>query len=167
METEIAAIEFILASTIQVGIAIAGFTGIVLALKSNKSIEPIQKILISILLISSIGSVIFSFIPMLLLSASFDDSSTWVLSSILFLIYFIIILIYRRKQFQKYSMPIPKSIRLLISIFAIAAIFQILNIVYFKKAWPYLFLLIVYILYSFSVFVQLLWLMWERDETTQ
>lgn len=161
MNIEFSATEFVLSSTIQVGIAIAGFTGIVLAVKSRNNLHHVQKILISILLISSIAAVVFSFLPMLLISASISESNTWALSSSIFLIYFIGIIIYRRYQFRKTSTDIPTAIQILISLFAMAAVLQIPNIFYFKAAWPYLILLIIYILYSFSVFVQLLWLFWE------
>ncbi len=153
--------DMVLTSAIQVGIAIAGFTGIVIALSKRDADAKSRALLVSILLLSSIGSVFFSFLPMLLSLAGLDAATVWGASSVAFLLYIIAVIAYRWRQFGAVrpaaSAPVVGGGLL----FAAAILLQIPNVLAWRAAWPYLVLIVAYVIYSFSVFVTLLWNVWS------
>lgn len=153
--------DMILTSAIQVGIAIAGFTGIVIALSKRDGGEDSRAILVSILLLTSIGTVFFSFLPMLLSLAGLDDATVWTASSATFLIYIAVVFAYRARQRVTMRSLSKGAVALGGSVFLVGLFLQIPNVFLFKTAWPYLLLIVSYVIYSFSVFVTLLWGVWH------
>jgi len=151
----------ILTSSIQVGIAIAGFTGIVIALSKRDGGEDSRAILVSILLLTSIATVFFSFLPMLLSLAGLDDATVWTASSATFLIYFAVVSAYRTRQRASIPSLFKGAAALGVSFFIVGLLLQIPNVFLLKTAWPYLVLIVSYVIYSFSVFVSLLWGVWH------
>jgi hypothetical protein len=153
--------DMVLTSAIEVGISIAGFTGIVIALSRRDGGESSRALLISILLLASIASVFFSFLPMLLSLAGLDDSTVWSTSSATFLTYIVAVFAYRLRQLGAVR---PRSSAAVVvggMVFLSGVLLQIPNVIWLKAAWPYLVLIVAYVLYAFSVFVTLLWNVWS------
>ena len=153
--------EVVLTSAIQVGIAIAGFTGIVVALSRGSHITARERISVSILLLASIATVTLAFLPMIFLNAGVSARSTWMISSIVFLGYFVSIVSYRVNQFRKSGVSMPPPVFLGIAFLSISALLQVANAIFIRDAWPYLILVVSYVIYTFIVFAYLLWSLWR------
>ena len=155
--------DMVLTSAIEVGIAIAGFTGIVIALSRRDADADARALLVSILLLTSIASVAFSFLPMLLSIAGLDDPTVWCASSSAFLVYVAGVFTLRARQFGSVRPRSSAPITAGFSLFLAAVLLQIPNAFMWMAAWPYLVLIVAYVLYSFSVFVALVWDVWRDD----
>ncbi len=153
--------DTVLTSAIEVGIAIAGFTGIVIALSKRDANADSRALLISILLLTSIASVFFAFLPMLLSVAGLDDSTVWTASSAAFLAYISVVFSYRLRQRGAFPARSRAAVSLGGAIFLVGVVLQIPNVFILNSAWPYLVLIVSYVIYSFSVFVTLLWNVWH------
>ena len=154
--------EVVLTSAIQVGIAIAGFTGIVVALSRGRHISARERISVSILLLASIATVTLAFLPMIFLNAGVSERATWMTSSILFLIYFVSVISYRVHQFRKSRVSMPPQVSLGIAFLGISALLQVANAIFMRESWPYLILVVSYVIYTFLVFAYLLWSLWKE-----
>jgi hypothetical protein len=154
--------DMVLTSIIEVGIAIAGFTGIVIAIsRGDPARDETRALFISILLLTSFASVFFAFLPMLLSIAGLSESVVWPSSSAAFLVYFAGVVVFRMRRVAAVRAHLPTPIRVGMSVFLVAAAGQIPNLWLWREPWPYLVLLVAYVSYSFSVFVTLLWDMWQ------
>ena len=153
--------DMVLTSAIEVGIAIAGFTGIVIALSKRDAGADARALLVSILLLTSIGSVSFSFLPMLLSLAGLEDSTVWCVSSSAFLVYIAGVFTYRSRQIGSVRPRSSAPVMVGGSLFIAGVLLQIPNAFAWRAAWPYLVLIVAYVLYSFSVFVTLIWDVWR------
>ena len=154
--------EVVLTSAIQVGIAIAGFTGIVVAVSRGGHISVRERISVSILLLASIATVTLAFLPMIFLNAGVSERSTWMTSSILFLIYFVSIVSFRVMQFRRSGTTMPPAVAYGIGFLGIAALLQVANAIFIRDSWPYLVLIVSYVIYTFIVFAYLLWSLWTE-----
>lgn len=154
--------DVVLTSAIEVAIAIAGFTGIVVAIAKGMKIPIRERISVSILLLASIATVTFAFLPMIFLNAGISERSTWVTSSVLFVIYFLSVVSYRVRQFWKLEVTMPAAVASGIGILGAASLLQIANAIFIHDSWPYLILIVSYVIYSFIVFAYLLWSVWSE-----
>ncbi|MEK6591702.1 MAG: hypothetical protein AABZ67_01340 [Pseudomonadota bacterium] len=154
--------DIVLTSAIQVAIAIAGFTGIIIAISKGAQISARERISVSILLLASIATVTFAFLPMIFLNAGVSERSTWMTSSILFVIYFVSIVSYRVTQFRQSGVTMPAAVASGIGILGIVALLQLANAIFIRDSWPYLILIVSYVIYSFIVFAYLLWSLWTE-----
>lgn len=154
--------EVILTSAIPVGIAVAGFTGIIVAVCRDGQISARERISVSILLLASIATVMLAFVPMIFLNAGVSGPSTWMISSILFVIYFFSIVSYRIHQFRKSGVSMPAPLSLGIAFLSILALLQVANAIFIRDSWPYLILIVGYVIYSFVVFAYLLQSLWKE-----
>lgn len=151
----------VLTSAIEVGIAIAGFTGIVIALSKRDADSNARALLVSILLLASIASVFFSFLPMLLSLSGLAEANVWRVSSATFLIYITAVFGYRARQLDAVRPRSSAAVVLGGALFFAGVLLQIPNVLWWMAAWPYLVLVVAYVIYSFSVFVTLLWDVWR------
>ena len=156
------AADVVLSAAIQVAIGIAGFTGIIIALSGGAKIRTRERISVSILLLASIATVALSFLPMILLNAGVAGASVWMTSSIIFIVYFVSIVSYRFYEFHHLGTVMPRPILLGIFILSICAILQVANAIFIRESWPYLILVVSYVMYSFLVFAYLLWTLWSE-----
>lgn len=150
----------VLTSAIEVGIAIAGFTGIVIALSRRDGDESARALLVSILLLASIASVFFAFLPMLLSLGGMGDASVWRACSAIFLVYIVGVGVYRWRQIGTARRASPAVVAGG-SLFLAAVLLQLPNILVWGAAGPYLVLIVAYVLYAFSIFVALVWDVWR------
>ena len=156
------AAEVVLSSAIQVAIGIAGFTGIIVALSGGAKIGTRERISVSILLLASIATVAMSFLPMILLNAGVSERSTWAASSIIFVVYFVSIVSYRFYEFRRSGTAMPRPLSLGIAFLGLCAALQVANAILIRDSWPYLILIVSYVVYSFLVFAYLLWTLWRE-----
>lgn len=156
------AAEVVLTSAIQISMGIAGFTGIILAVAGGAKVGTRERISLSILLLASIATVTMSFLPMILLNAGVGEGSTWMASSIIFVVYFTAITSYRFYEYRRAgtAMPIPLSVG--IAFLGLCAVLQVVNAILIRQSWPYLILVVCYVIYSFLVFAYLLWTLWSE-----
>jgi len=156
------AAEVVLTSAIQVAVGIAGFTGIIAALSGGAKIGARERISVSILLLAAIATVTMSFLPMILLNAGVNERSAWMTSSIIFVAYFVSIVSYRFYEFRRVGTAMPRPLSLGIAFLGLCAALQIVNAVLIRDSWPYLVLIVGYVVYSFLVFAYLLWTLWRQ-----
>lgn len=156
------AAEVVLSSAIQVAIGIAGFTGIIAALSGGVRVGTRERICVSILLLASIATVTMSFLPMIFLNAGMSERFTWTASSIIFVVYFVGIVSYRFYEFRHAGAVMPHPVKLGIAFLSLCAALQIVNAVLVRDSWPYLILVVGYVIYSFLVFAYLLWTLWRE-----
>jgi hypothetical protein len=163
----IASPDEVLSSVIEVGIAIAGFTGIVTALVRQRGLRSEQKYYLSMVLVSSIASVGLAFLPRVLSASRLSESTAWAISSALFVVYFFVVGTYRRRQARRFGQDVLWGPRLLKVVFLGvwgAMMLQIANAALIRDAWPYLWMLVLYLMWSFSLFVALFWTLLEEEE---
>ena len=99
---------------------------------------------------------------MIFLNAGVSERTTWMTSSILFLIYFVSVISYRVNQFRKSGVSMPPPVSLGIGFLGISALLQVANAIFIRESWPYLILVVSYVIYTFVVFAYLLWSLWKE-----
>ncbi len=109
----------ILHTLAEVATAFAGFTGIVVVLgrRSIGEWRSNEKTIVSVLLASSLGVVLFAFVPDLGSAAQLSPSTTWRVSAFLFASYHLVVILasivaIRRALARGEMLPIPKSLLL-------------------------------------------------------
>ncbi|MBM3358484.1 MAG: hypothetical protein FJY54_12250 [Betaproteobacteria bacterium] len=68
---------------------------------------------------------------------------------------------YRVNQFRKSGVSMPPPVLLGIVFLGISALLQVANAIFIQDAWPYLILVVSYVIYTFIVFAYLLWSLWK------
>lgn len=171
MEVSPEAVESILSSAIEVGIGVLGFSGIVIALASQKSSS--VGILLSTLVVASIALVSFSFLPQFFGLFELESTISWRLGSATMAIYVLIMSGYRMVRGHWHTDPTSINdqvtrVSYLIVVLAnwLFVILQIANVVVIGQAWPYLLHIGYYVLFSMWTFATLLWVVWaDKDDT--
>ena len=109
----------ILHTLAEVATAFAGFTGIVVVLgrRSFGEWRSHEKTIVSVLLASSLGVVLFAFMPDLGSAAQISPSTTWRVSAFLFASYHLVVILasiiaIRRALARGETVPIPKPLLL-------------------------------------------------------
>ena len=109
----------ILHTLAEVATAFAGFTGIVVVLgrRSIGEWRSAEKIIVSVLLASSLGVVLFAFVPDLGSAAQLSPSTTWRVSTFLFASYHSVVILaslvgIKRALASGEALPIPKPLLL-------------------------------------------------------
>ena len=161
--------ESLLTSAIEVGIALAGFSGIVAVLDQRRQggWRNADKLRLQLLLQTSFSAVLFSMLPLFLLSMRLMPSSVWRLSSGIWLTYIAIEIPLRIRQvarFQKEAPePIPRTYAaVVISGLVVTVALQLLNAASLGQAWPHLLTIIWAIILALTQFVRLLREIWQE-----
>jgi 4-hydroxybenzoate polyprenyltransferase len=147
--------EVVLTSFIEVGIGIAGFSSIVVAL-SRSTISEDMKVAFLQIWIQSGAIIIFSAVPLLLEATRLDRELLYVISSYLYGTFLLVVIVFGpiRKRFRAHP------ILLVTLLFPITVLF---NAIYLGQAWPYLSVLLAGIFIAFLSFYQLIRDMWSRE----
>ncbi len=155
--------ESFLSSAIEISVALAGFAGIVAAIR-NRDIThwgENEQLLLRMLLTASGVAVCFALLPAVLHEAGLPESVVWRAGSIVLIFWTIAVAVRRSQQLRNVgsapSMPLalPAST-------ATSFLFQILNI-YLGTSWPYLLGVLGIIVNGFIFFLLLLF----GDSTTK
>lgn len=132
--------ESVLSSVIEVGIGVAGFSGIVAAIsrRSREEWSSVERIRLNSLLGSSFSAIFFSFLPFILLSAGMSIVLTWRTSSAVLGLLLIMVVVVRFRQFKKASSQMSRQeTATFVWVGGLAAL-QIVNVVVIEADWPFL-----------------------------
>ena len=153
--------EGILTTLAEVAIAIAGFSGIVVALQ-NRTVDwsETDKLRFSALLQVSFESVFFSFVPIVLYLMHPSEPFVWRWSSGLWLVYIACTVAYRVPQIRRVSAPgsdtSKLAMRFVLSSFCTSVLLQVANVVWLRVSWPHVITVILGMLLAFVFFARLL-----------
>ncbi|GAB5412612.1 MAG: hypothetical protein Cons2KO_02150 [Congregibacter sp.] len=166
MEVFSTSAQAILGSAVDVGIGIAGFSGIILALvpESFRKRQPLTlRWALQILVFTSLVIIGFSRLPFLIVEMGFEPM-VWQVCSAVYVIYYPFITYFRFEQgfaakrreqvaWQRRSVIVTN-----VTAAGLAAIWllQIANVAYFAEAWPFLLFMVYYILFAFVHFANFL-----------
>ena len=143
-----------LSSIIDIAIGVAGFAGIVAAVRQRRlSHWPIEQLLLlQILFTATAAAIVYALLPSFLVETGVSESLVWKISSAALLCWIVGAIAFRMKQSRKYevAMPIPMHIRVLA---AISFALQIYNIAGVGQSWPYLIGIMTILMNGFSVFL--------------
>jgi hypothetical protein len=131
----------ILTSVLEVAIGIAGFSGIVAALGGRATkMNPEARLYLRVLLTASFICILTSFLPLLLESAGVSGSKVWTIPSMVWIVLFTGVIVYRTYDARKSSAQVLRRPVILVAglLAIIATGLCIANIMYLKTAWPYL-----------------------------
>ena len=151
--------EGILIALAEVAIAIAGFSGIVVALQYRAAVwSDIDKIRFSGLLQESFASVSFSFVPIVLHLMHPHEPFVWRWTSGLWLVYIVCTVFYRIRQLPRFAAPDTSKVALgfAFSVLGISALLQIANVGWLTASWPHVVTVMLTLLLAFVLFVRLL-----------
>ena len=153
----------LLTALAEVGIGTAGFAGIVAAISSRSGPwAPLDRMRLQMLLSISLSVVVFSLLPLGIYAGLADLHSSWLVSSILFLMVHLLSgvmlpMVKMRPLAMTHegfaSIPIA---RLHMAAALIASMLLVLNIVSLSTAWPYLASLGFLLCSAMGIFVELL-----------
>ena len=151
----------LLTTLAQLGVALAGFSGIVVVLGARATGEwsSRERRLLSVLLAASGAVILWSLLPLLLLASQLPERSVWLLSSGSWVIGQLAILALRARQVAQ-----DRDVRRQERTFLLAAFLggvtalslQLVNLVWLGVAWPHLAAVTWHLSLSFLVFVRLL-----------
>ena len=151
----------ILTTSAEISIAIAGFSGIVLAIGPRNSGEWPQssRSVLSTLLVSTAATFVFCFVPLLVASAQLQERAIWLASSFLHFSYLTGIASFRFYQSRRTSSgdhPVS-TFYMFVLITLCVMVLQLINAVLLRAAWPYFVAIVAMNLASFIAFAVLLW----------
>ena len=160
--------EALLTTVAEVGIAIAGFSGIAVVLghRTDGEWSPQDTFRMRLLLRTSFAAVLFGLLPLALSSTDLPEVSVWTVASGFYLAFIVggltTVILWDRGTFTASTEPIG---RIYSSVFpallATELALLVANLVVLRTAWPYLFALLVTLTVSFIQFVRLLRRLWQ------
>ncbi len=149
--------DIFLTATTEVAIGMAGFAGIVVAIRRVNVSEwdASERIMLETLLGLCASATFFSLMPIVLFNAQLTDETIWRVGSFLMLSVAVFMAIYRYRQTIKigseFNLPLPMRI---VALFMLAILLA--NVVLLETAWPYLVGVLVLLANAFVVFLVLL-----------
>ncbi len=153
--------EGILTTLAEVAIAIAGFSGIVVALQNRALVwSETDKMRFSMLLQVSFEGVAFSLIPIVLYLMHLSEPLVWRWSSGLWLVCIAGMLAYRARQVLRVAAPGADTSNavwgFIFVIFCASVLLQVANVAWLLASWPHVVTVILGMLVAFVFFVRLL-----------
>ena len=137
----------ILIGITEIAIALAGFTGVVVAFGSRRegSWHPGDRLRLGFLLEASLTAAGFALLGLLLVSTELNQATAWVLCSALWPIFMAISLATSRKALKENQDTHGDVDRIAnkvtVAVFMIAVVLQAINAVHWQQFWPFLFAL--------------------------
>jgi hypothetical protein len=153
--------EAILTTLAEVAIAIAGFSGIVVALQNRTVVwSETDKLRFTMLLQVSFECVVFGFVPIVLYLMHLSEPVVWRWSSGLWLVYIACMVAYRVPQVLRVSAPgsdtSKAALGFLFIVFCTSVLLQVANVVWLRVPWPHVVTVMLGMLSAFVFFVRLL-----------
>lgn len=150
--------EAALSSAIEVGIAIVGFSGIVIVLgrRDQGDWSTLERVRLKSLLGSSIAAVFASFLPFVLLSAGLSLKFTWHAASALLGIGFALVGAVRYRQFRGTGSAISVQESATFVLVAVVVLLLVANAAALGAAWPYVVAVLANLGIGLGQFVRLL-----------
>lgn len=156
--------EDILTTTAEIEVALAGFSGIVAVLgrRSEGAWSGADRARLAMLLETSFAAVLWSFAPLVLLSAELVPETVWLLTSVGYVGY--MLLQFPRRTHQMTSadragpdMPIgPWYLAFVISGAVAHTLLQLVNAAWLRAPWPHIVAVLWALTLGFVMFVRLL-----------
>jgi hypothetical protein len=148
--------EAFLSSIIEVAIGIAGFAGIIAAIRQGNITNwpPLPRIRLDMLLVGSASAIVFGLLPAVLTEAQVPQRIIWSAGSSGILAWMMILMVIRTIQFRKGDFEY-RTPTILAAWFLSIAVLQGLNIV-LSLSWLYLLGVSMFLVNSFVFFWQLL-----------
>lgn len=143
-----------LAAVVDVAIAIAGFAGIVAAIRQRRlsSWPPDQLILLQILFFASAASIVAGILPAFLMETGMKPNHVWKACSAVLICWLIGAPVFRARQCK--VLGVKQQIPTHVLVWAVISIvLQCYNIAAAGAAWPYLFGVTTMLINGFSVFL--------------
>jgi hypothetical protein len=163
--------EGFLTTIAEVGIAVAGFSGIVAVLgrRSEGDWSEADRLRLRLLLLVSFNTVLLSLLPMFLSAAGVVEE-VWRAASGICLVYLLGIALYRVPQIARAREQSPREetsplfLGLMVGLFATVLVLQGVNVVRWETAWPYFLVLLQGLALAFILFVRLLRVIWAPEQ---
>jgi len=148
--------ESFLSSVVEAAVGIAGFAGIVAAIRNREiaTWPQDEKLLLRMLLIAAGMAATFALLPALLTEAGVPEATIWRLGSLALFAWQAAIAVRRVRQFRSYGNPnpLPRVFAVWVALYTAA---QIPNVV-LAAAWPYMLGVFGILVNSFGFFMVLL-----------
>jgi len=153
-------VDLLLATLASIGVALAGFSGIVVALGGHARGEwsRRERYLLTALLISSGGSTLLSVLPLILDSTQLAEPTIWAISNASAIVLQIGLLAFRLRRIPRDPETRAREHFLLVVVYVGGATFmmvQLVNCFWLRTAWPHLSTVAWHLAISFTVFVRL------------
>jgi hypothetical protein len=149
--------EPFLSSVIEIGIGMAGFAGIIAAIRQREvsTWDPHHRVLLQMLFTAAAAAIFFSLLPTLLAESGLPVVTTWRVGSIALITWFIGAPAYRLYQARQ------PGVRFVIARGVIAMVVPIIlllsaNVAFFCTSWPYLVGILGILVNGFVTFLALL-----------
>jgi len=160
--------ESLFTSAIEVGIGIAGFSGIVAVLghRSPGAWTSADRGRMGILLQTSFATVLLSFLPLLLSGVIVEKTLVWSVCSGVYAAYTMTSVVVRWPKIQELRKDPANEVddvyvRIIICGLAIAVVLQIVNLAWLHTGWPYAASVLWTMTVAFTQFVRLMRVLWK------
>jgi len=165
MEVFSTSAQAILGSAIEFGIGVAGFSGIILALvpESFRRRQPLSlRWALQVIVFSSLVIIGFSLLPFLIVEMGLEKV-VWQVCSAVYVTYYPFIAYFRTRQGLTAAGELDARYRFSVKVVSVltmgisaAWLMQIANVVFIGDAWPFLLLVVYYMVFAFSCFATFL-----------
>ena len=159
--------ESLFTSAIEVGIGIAGFSGMVAVFGRRSAGEwtRADRGRMSILLQNSFATVLLSFLPLLISGIVANRGALWSICSAVYVVYTLLSVVVRiprvRELRREPQNEVDDAYLYLVGAgTAVSLILQLANIVWLRVGWPYAFGVLWTMTFSFTMFVRLMRVLW-------
>jgi hypothetical protein len=151
----------VLLTLAQLGVAVPGFSGIVVVLGERaRNATALGNAFLDVLLYGGIGVVLWALVPLVLLSAQLPTETVWIASSAGWSIQQVLIIVLRAYQVRHTSTQTSRPDTVFLAFVflggTILLALQIANVVWLASAWPHLAGLVWWLMLSLVVFLRLM-----------
>lgn len=122
----------------QLGVAIAGFNGIVAAVDrgERRSIE--RRVMSSVLVTAAASVIAWSVVPLVLLAMSIPAERVWQGSSLGWAAAQTVIMVFRQRQARRLGLVVTRTVAVFMGAVLAALVLQLWNAIFAAQAWPHL-----------------------------
>ena len=162
--------ESFLTTSAQIGIGIAGFSGIAAALgrRGEGAWTPQDITRMRILLRGSFGAVLASLLPVALAATPLAEATRWSVSSALYAAWIALSVMILLREWRRLvglsAAPTSRYATLIYGLALLSLVLNLANLAIFRTAWPYLFSLLLTLTIAFVQFVRIVSELWRPPE---
>ena len=142
----------------EVGIGIAGFSSVFVAIarRSSDDWQPSQAVLLEVLLFASGAAIFASLLPFLLFEVGFSASSAWAVASAVYGLWLAGITVFRMRQGSRLGVTgLPRRAWAILLSSSVPAL-VLVNAAWFRTPWPYMLAVYWQLFGAFYCFILLL-----------
>lgn len=145
-------------SILEVGIGIAGFSGVIIAFGRGEWSARAMHLLPTLLDLAFVV-IVLSFVPMILLSTEIPHALIWKITSALTATYIAVVVPYRLTRMKQLGLaPSSRGLGLLMNAFVFGL--SLCNLLWLTSEWPHLVALVTMLVLAFGVFSFLVAELW-------